>query len=255
MRESAKRKQRKKEERKRNIILIAGGAALLLMAVGGAVVLASGGGGHAANGCVIVDVSESTEVARQEYGEEFSDFATSIGLDGSGDMCVIFAAADPLAESLAEPLFVGPAESKKGGIEERSDVEAKVAVAREDLESSLAGSSLRDNGSALIEAGVEAAQFLQPGDRLLYLSDGLQWTPELHLSKLDLTPTAIARLLAEMEAEGLIPDLEGVEISFPFMLYHPGGIDDAKVRRITDFWEEWAERARADITVRESVKP
>jgi hypothetical protein len=253
MRVSARRKAEERRK-KRQRLLIAGGGLLAAAAIAGAVAIASGSSEHKANGCVIGDVSESTDLARQRYGKEFARWATSIGLDGSGEICVIFAAADPLAESLAEPLFVGPAAGAKGGLGEVPDVERKVEVARENLEERLTDPSIREKGSALIEAATDAAKFLQPGDRLLFLSDGLQWTPELHLAQLDLTPGEIATLLDSLEAKGLVPDLKGVEIAFPYLLFHPGGLDEEKVRGIIDFWEAWAARAEAAITIREPVE-
>ena len=253
MRVSARKKAELKAKKRQRLLILAG-AILAAVAIAAVVAVASGSKEHKANACVIADVSESTDLARQRYGSEFARFATSIGLDGSGEICVIFAAADPLAESLAEPLFVGPATSNEGGLGEVPDVEGKVAVAREDLEAHLADPSIREKGSALIEAATDAAQFLQPGDRLLFLSDGLQWTPGLHLAREELTPGAIATLLDSLEGEDLVPDLEGVEISFPYLLYHPGGLDQEKVRQIIAFWEAWAARAEATITVREPVK-
>ncbi len=237
------------------MLALTGVAVFLVAATAGIVALASGSDKHEASGCVIVDVSESTDLARGYYGGEFSRFATSIGLHGSGDICVIFAAADPLAESLPEPLFVGPAQSKKGGLEEVSDVERKVAVAHEELEERMADPAIRERGSGLLEAAADAAAFLESGDRLLFLSDGLQWTPDLHLQQLDLSPGKIATLLDELEAKGLVPDLTGVEVSFPYLLFHPGGLKDEKVRQIIKFWEDWAARAGATITVREPIEP
>jgi hypothetical protein len=254
MRKSKKQIAEERKRRRQLIFGISGGSVLLLALAAILVAFSVGSDEHRANACVIADVSKSTKAARKDYGDDFSRFATSIGLDGSGDLCVIFAAADPLAESLPEPLFVGPAEAKKGGLEELSDIERKVATAREDLEARLADPAIRERGSALLEASADASQFLEPGDRLLYLSDGLQWTPRLHLSTLDLTPGAIATLLGDLEAEGLVPDLDGVEISFPRLLIHPGGLKEERVRQIIDFWEAWAERAGASITVRKPVE-
>jgi hypothetical protein len=255
MRESARRKAAARKARSRRLVLVGAAAVLVTAATVGIVALAGGSDEHKASACVIVDVSESTDHARASYGDQFSRFATSIGLEGSGEICVIFAAADPLAESLVEPLFVGPALSKKGGLEEVSDVERKVANADAELEERMADPTIRERGSGLLEAATEAAKSLHPGDRLLFLSDGLQWTPHLHLQQLDLIPGEIATLLDELEAEGLVPDLGGVEIEFPYLLFHPGGLDDEEARQIISFWEEWAARAGATITVREPIEP
>jgi hypothetical protein len=74
------------------------------------------------------------------------------------------------------------------------------------------------------------------------------------LAQLDLTEGEIATLLDGLEENGLVPDLEGVEINFPYLLYHPGGLKQEKVRRIIAFWEDWAERTGATISVREPVE-
>ncbi len=239
-----------KKKRQRQRLLIIGGCAVALVLIAGTVAF-SLDSTHRPSGCVIGDVSKSTREAREEYLEEFSRFATAIGTEGSGNLCVILAAADPIAEGLPRSSFVGPDPETKESVDERASIEEKVINATDDFSNLLADPEVEERGSALVEAATVAAEALDPGDRLLYLSDGLQWTREVgHLIEMDLTPASTAALLARLDREGYVPDLHGIEVSFPYMFFHPGGLDEntVKVRR---FWDAWAEWTDAELTVRE----
>lgn len=240
-----------RRRRRQRTIGVAAGVAALLLAAGALAITRDDG--HRPSACVIADVSESTAEAREEYSAEFAKFATEVGLDGSGHLCVIVAAADPLAEGTPEPTFVGPEPGNEDGPEAASEVRERVAIATDDFESLLENPPVEEAGSALVEAAAQAAEVLEPDDRLMYLSDGIQWSEEVvHLTETELGSAEMAALFGQLEGDGMLPDFDGTEVRFPFLGYHPDGLDEGsgEVRR---FWDAWAEATGADLVVREPL--
>jgi len=215
------------------------------------VALASGGGGRKSAGCAILDVSVSTQKARASYVEKFSEFATSIGNEGSGRICVILAAADPQLEAIPVDASVAP----EPGAADTPDAPIQIEENVEEMSLRVAGflehPPVNQRGSGLVAAANVAARKLQPGDRIIYLSDGFEWSKTVgHLMEMDLSPEGIAVLLSRIDRLGLLPDLNGIEVEFPLMLYHPGGLsrDMAQENRVVAFWEAWAEATGAKLT-------
>jgi hypothetical protein len=198
------------------------------------------GGGERFTSCAIVDVSGSTVAARPAYLDEFQKFATRAGLDGNGDVYVVLAAGDPGADGTPVLTSVAPDE---GSDAPERDVETYVAQAAEGLRQALIDPPVAGGGSALVEAALQCAKVVGPGDRMLLLSDGLQFSDVTgSFSKADLTDAGIRRMLDMLEGEGLRAQLEGVEIFAPLLLAHPGGtgIPAPQQRRIAAFWSAWA---------------
>jgi len=228
----------------------AAAAAVLGLAL---VALGSGGGDSPPpSGCVILDVSESTSEARGRYASEFAKFATAIADEGSGEICVVVAAADPVAESA--PLFtsVAPAPSSVGTPRAPEEIERNVATATATIEELLDDPPVRQRGSGLVEAASVASEHMRPGDRLLFLSDGLQWSDAGgHLMRMELTPATIARQMQKLREADLLPDLKGVDVDFPLLLFHPesyhGNVVSAT--KIREYWEDWAEQTGARLTI------
>jgi hypothetical protein len=223
--------------------------------------LSSGCGGASeaaqarASGCVIADVSGSTSTARAAYTAGFTKFAQHIGASGSGRLCVVLAAGDPQAEDHPVSLYVGPGDSStlaEGQSQStRLRVALAVAKARHLFEQVLAEPAIGQNGSALLEAALVAAPHLQPGDELLYLSDGIQsssTTGDFHTTNLSAAGTT--QLLDRLGRENLLAHLRGVHVVFPFLLYHPGGLrmSHSQEAAIRAFWEAWASRCEATIS-------
>jgi len=226
-------------------------AALLAVALAAITVgLAAGGGERQASGCLILDVSESTDEARDRYPEEFQRFATEIAADGSGDICLILAAADPIAEGA--PVHTSVAADSPGTPTGRREIEEKVQTATDEVTALLEDPPVREAGSGLVEAATVAAEQLEPGDRILYLSDGLQWSPAAgRLMELDLSSAGISSLIHDLDQKGLLPDLTEVEVYFPLMLYHPESYKGRVVEanQIKAFWRAWADATGAELTI------
>lgn len=244
-------RSRRRARARRGKAVVAVGLACLAIG-GGALALGAGLGSsrHPASGCAIVDLSESTEDARSAYLAAFERFATAIGNEGSGKLCLILAAADPIAEGTPAFAEVGPESDDRGTPKAAGEIEARVRRATAQLAGLLAHPPVRQAGSALVEAAVVAGEVLGPGDRLLFLSDGLQWSRAGgHLQREDLTPAAISRRLDRLGGEGLLADLHGVTVTMPFFLYHPGGLGGGAVHeaQLRSFWGAWGKRSGAEL--------
>ena len=205
----------------------------------------------APGGCAVADVSGSTRDIRDTYAEAFRTFAGGIGTTGSGKVCLIVAAGDPIAEGLPQFADVGPdADHKDSPDLAPVDIKRKVDAATADVSAQLAHPKVGVSGSALLEGASVAAKGLKPGDKLLWLTDGVQNSPAVgDFTQIDLSDEAIARLLNDLQRKHLLPSLTGVEVQMPFLLYHPGGMRMRVERQqqIQKFWQAWATRVGAHL--------
>lgn len=240
---------RKKRQRRRLIILAAGIVLpAIAILVGAAISSGVFSTARSADSCVIADLSHSTVAARPRYVGAFRDFAQRAGNEHSGDLCLILAGRDPLAES--PPLWTSVApQSDRDALKAPVEIRTRVESAVTDFESYLDNPPIEGNESALVEAAVAAGRVLEEGDELLLLSDGYQNSPATgRIKKLDLTTAKIELILDRLEASGLLADLRGVEISYPLMLFHPGGTEvGASAIRVRQFWDAWIARTGADL--------
>lgn len=244
------RSRRAAQRRRRQIQVGAGAAALALVGVLLAVTLTVKASGHKSSGCAILDVSVSTQKARASYTEKFANFATEIGNEGSGEICVVLAAADPLVEAVPVTTSVAPDPELAGTPEGPVEIEEKVAVAMAEVTELLEHPSIDTRGSGLVEAANVAAKKLEPGDRIIYLSDGFEWSKAVgHLMQMDLSTAGIAKLIQRLKREGLLPDLHGITVEFPLMLFHPEGLrrNASQENRVVDFWKAWAAATGAKL--------
>jgi hypothetical protein len=214
-----------------------------------ALVAATGCGGGdktLASGCVIADVSPSTVDARADYLAQFQAFAMDVGQHGSGHLCVILAAGDPMSEGHLTTVDVGPDHDKPN--ERDGEIRQKVDAETATMGAVLADPAITQQGSALVEAAVAVSDRLKPGDRLLFLSDGVEHTPTVgNFRTADLSSAGIDQLLAQLDGDRLQAPLDGVQIVFPSLLAHPGGfhISPAQQAGIRLFWQRWTSASGA----------
>jgi hypothetical protein len=204
--------------------------------------------GDGAAGCVVADVSGSTRQARPLYVSAFSKFATDIGLHGSGALCLILAAGDPQAEGV--PMTTSVAPTHRNPIYAPREVAAAVSTASRQFSELLAHPPVKRAGSAIAESAAVAARGLHRGDHLLLATDGIQSSDLLgDFHRVDLSPDGIRALLTKLSRAGLMPNLEGVTVSMPLLLIHPGGtsMSTAREARVRRFWEVWANHAGATL--------
>lgn len=234
-------------------MLLTGLAALAVVAVVFAMMSKHGGSTVAqrASGCAGGDVSGSTADVRDQYIDAFRQFATDIGQNGSGKVCLIVAAGDPIAEGLPRWANVGPKKEDKDSpdlapVEIKQNVDAATRDVAQELNHPTAGV----RGSALVEAASVAARLLKPGDKFLWLTDGVQNSPAVgNFQTIDLSDAAIAKLLTHLGDQNLLPSMSGVEVDMPFLLYHPGGMsmNIARQQQVQRFWNAWASRVGATL--------
>jgi hypothetical protein len=203
------------------------------------------------SGCTLADVSGSTADVRTAYTGAFARFATAIGTQGDGHICLIVAAGNPLSESEPMNAFVGPTAAHRNSPDYApGEIQANVEAASKNVLALLEHPPVRAGGSALIEAAVVAGMVLKPGDWLQFLSDGIENSSTVgDFHSLDLSAAGIQRLLNRLATEGLLAHLAGVRVEMPLLLYHPGGLrmDAERQIQIADFWQAWAKRCGATL--------
>lgn len=197
-------------------------------------------------GCVLADVSGSTKDARTEYSGEFASFARYIGEKGIGEVCLVMAAGDPIAEGAPMYAPVGPSAQHRDSPDfAPEEIQANVEAATTDVKGLLARPPVAAKGSAIVEAAVVAGDVLKEGDCLTILSDGVQHSGATgHFRTIDLSDVGITRLLDRLQQAGLLARLDGVRVDMPLLLFHPGGMHMQAERQvqIKIFWKRWLER-------------
>ena len=192
------------------------------------------------SGCVIVDATTSPRDLRPYYFAEFASFASEIATSGSGRLCVVYVGG---AETQRQELDLRPHDP--GGSIADAEVRDNVSHAGELLRNVLRASTAHRPGTALIEASLQTADYLVPGDALLLLTDGVQSTREIgDFRTADLSGVGIDQLLARLSATGFLADLSGVEVRMPLLPWpNAGSVPAERALGIRRFWEAWAEKA------------
>lgn len=242
-----------RRRRKQRLKKVAAGsvAAVILLGILAGVALSTGRFDPARNSkaCVVADLSRSTRQARSHYVREFEAFSKKVGEQTSGELCLIVAGRNSLTDGT--PLYTSVAPSgPRNDVGAAGEIRAAVAAASAGYEQLLEDPPLKVDRSELIEAAVLAGDVLERGDRLLFLSDGFQFSDSTgSLKRVALGPAEIEGLLNRLESEDLIADLDGVTVSFPLLLFSPGGVDAGAAQNaaVRAFWLAWIERTGAEL--------
>jgi hypothetical protein len=205
--------------------------------------------GYAA--CVVADVSGSTRKARRFYADAFKKFAKDAGTDGSGQLCLVVASGDPQGEGTPQVAYVGPDPSHRDNpVYAPGEIARAVDTATGQFAALMAHPPVSAHGSAIVESAAVIASNLHRGDRLLMTTDGFQSSDlvgDFHHA--DLSDAGISKLLDKIARARLLPDLSGVTVQMPLLLFHPGGTSFSQVHQsqIRSFWIAWARRAHAKL--------
>ena len=81
------------------------------------------------------------------------------------------------------------------------------------------------------------------------LSDGLQNGPDTgRVIKMD--QAQISKVMDHLKEVELIPDLRGIDVEFPLMLFHPEGIGVSAERAqvVREFWRQWVALSEGTLT-------
>jgi len=212
------------------------------------VMVAAACGSSKPRACVVIDASRSTRYALLYYEERFVQ-SIEEAAEAGDSVAVVVATGDPLVESAIER------EDFSGltNVDQGSDRSAAV----EDLESrveraiQLAAGTLNPTPGS----GIVAAIALVVGQgcaSVEVLSDGLE-ASDVHMKRDDIVSArGRDRLLDHLAERGLLPNLEGVALRFPFGGYLPQGtaIPKARLDALPTFWGDYAERTEATLSWR-----
>jgi hypothetical protein len=211
------------------------------------VVLLAGCGRSAGSGgdtaCVVLDASASTRYIVPHYlgelGEEVDRAA-----EAGGTVAVLVATGRPGTEATVEE------ESFDGltGVEMQGSRAMAVRhfLGKTDAldETAREGGADPTAGSAIVEAIGVVSEGRSCGS-IVVLSDGLETRAFQSKSAGIADPSRRRALVARLRGEGLVPELDGAVLAFPFGGALPQGtaIGQAILRALPEFWSEYAHAA------------
>jgi hypothetical protein len=211
--------------------------------------LAIGCGGSSKSACVVVDASHSTRFALPTYLEQLEEAVQDRA--GAGEaVAAVVATGEPLVEANVETAdFAGLDGNEKSG-ERNERIDEFLGGVEDGARAASARSAALAPGSGILAAISLVAK--QGCGSVLALSDGLE-AADVRMKVDDiLGEDGRQELLDRLQQRGRLPDLSGVEVSFPFGGYLPQGTEISKARlaAVPQFWEAYAERAGASLSWR-----
>ena len=207
-------------------------------------------GSSDASDCVVVDASHSTRFALPTYLERFESSVHEAAEDG-GSIAALVATGEPLVESTVEREdFSGLTDREDTG--PRSEKEGEFLGRLEDMaRAASAGAADPAPGSGIVAAISLVAE--QRCGSILVLSDGLE-AADVRMKVDDiLSEDGRQQLLDRVDGRGRLPDLDGIELSFPLGGYLPQGggqISKQRLAAVPLFWRAYAARTGASLSWR-----
>lgn len=152
------------------------------------------------------------------------------------------------------PQVIGPVrfdEEKANSVQQEKTDKKKSAEVAEMLKSAAASTPETDLISALSFAARLAASGTAEDKQIVIRHSGVNTADSLPMQELDLVSSDITDLIDQLDAEALIPDLQGVKIHF-FGLGDVAGSQQAlskkQVKWLQSFWQSFFERSGAEVT-------
>ena len=152
------------------------------------------------------------------------------------------------------PQVIGPMrfdEEKANSVQQEKTDKKKSAEVAEMLKSAAASTPETDLISALSLAARLAASGTAEDKQIVIRHSGVNTADSLPMQELDLVSSDITDLIDQLDAEALIPDLQGVKIHF-FGLGDVAGSQQAlskkQVKWLQSFWQSFFERSGAEVT-------
>ena len=152
------------------------------------------------------------------------------------------------------PQVIGPVrfdEEKANSVQQEKTDKKKSAEVAEMLKSAAASTPETDLISALSLAARLAASGTAEDKQIVIRHSGVNTADSLPMQELDLVSSDITDLIDQLDAEALIPDLQGVKIHF-FGLGDVAGSQQAlskkQVKWLQSFWQSFFERSGAEVT-------
>lgn len=152
------------------------------------------------------------------------------------------------------PQVIGPVrfdEEKANSVQQEKTDKKKSAEVAEMLKSAAASTPETDLISALSLAARLAASGTAEDKQIVIRHSGVNTADSLPMQELDLVSSDITDLIDQLDAEALIPDLQGMKIHF-FSLGDVAGSQQAlskkQVKWLQSFWQSFFERSGAEVT-------
>lgn len=152
------------------------------------------------------------------------------------------------------PQVFGPVrfdEEKANSVQQEKTDKKKSAEVAEMVKSAAASTPETDLISALSLAARLAASGTAEDKQIVIRHSGVNTADSLPMQELDLVSSDITDLIDQLDAEALIPDLQGVKIHF-FGLGDVAGSQQAlskkQVKWLQSFWQSFFERSGAEVT-------
>lgn len=152
------------------------------------------------------------------------------------------------------PQVIGPVrfdEEKANSVQQEKTDKKKSAEVAEMLKSAAASTPETDLISALSLAARLAASGTAEDKQIVIRHSGVNTADSLPMQELDLVSSDITDLIDQLDAEALIPDLQGLKIHF-FGLGDVAGSQQAlskkQVKWLQSFWQSFFERSGAEVT-------
>lgn len=152
------------------------------------------------------------------------------------------------------PQVIGPVrfdEEKANSVQQEKTDKKKSAEVAEMVKSAAASTPETDLISALSLSARLAASGTAEDKQIVIRHSGVNTADSLPMQELDLVSSDITDLIDQLDAEALIPDLQGVKIHF-FGLGDVAGSQQAlskkQVKWLQSFWQSFFERSGAEVT-------
>ena len=152
------------------------------------------------------------------------------------------------------PQVIGPVrfdEEKANSVQQEKTDKKKSAEVAEMVKSAAASTPETDLISALSLSARLAASGTEEDKQIVIRHSGVNTADSLPMQELDLVSSDITDLIDQLDAEALIPDLQGVKIHF-FGLGDVAGSQQAlskkQVKWLQSFWQSFFERSGAEVT-------
>ncbi|HKO39311.1 MAG TPA: hypothetical protein VJU14_13185 [Solirubrobacterales bacterium] len=208
------------------------------------------GGGSESPACVVIDASKSTRFAIYDYLPRFRSEAEATAGAG-GSIAAVAVTGEPLVEA---DVKVSEDFGELGNADQVSQLLNAVEEFTSGVERSArlasAGVTRPSEGSGIV-AGIALASG-QDCASVEVLSDGLE-AADVRMKIEDIvSASGRDEILDRLEARDLLPDLEGIELRFPFGGYLPQGtsIPKARLDAVPKFWTDYADRTGAVLVWR-----
>lgn len=152
------------------------------------------------------------------------------------------------------PQVIGPVrfdEEKANSVQQEKTDKKKSAEVAEMVKSAAASTPETDLISTLSLSARLAASGTAEDKQIVIRHSGVNTADSLPMQELDLVSSDITDLIDQLDAEALIPDLQGVKIHF-FGLGDVAGSQQAlskkQVKWLQSFWQSFFERSGAEVT-------